>query len=292
MRNLEGKTAVITGGAGGIGAATARRLVREKVGVTLWDLNQDGLERVRDRLLWEFPDAQIWIRICDITKPAQIRDMTRLAENEMGRIDILVNNAGYLAPGNFLDQPVDAWIRTVEVNLHSLVYTIHEVLPGMYARNSGHIVNISSAAGTLGVPGLAVYAATKWAVWGLTESLRQESWNLNKKGVRYSSVHPNFIRSGMFAGASLKGVGAFLVPTLKNHDVIAQAIVEAALKRGRRCPKRPFTVRLAVLLRGILPNFLFEALIPALGVNRGMSTWTGPVREEPDNKEDTQGRHP
>lgn len=193
----------------------------------------------------------------------------------MGRIDILVNNAGYLAPGNFLDQPVHTWRKTVDVNVNGMINTIYAVLPGMYERNFGHIVNVSSAAGLLGVSGLAVYAASKWAVAGLTESLRHEALNLKKRGVAFSSVHPSYVAEGLFAGAGMRGLGAVLVPRLRDHDVVARAIVNAALKRRRHAPKRPLSVRLATLLRGILPDALFQGVVRAFGIHRSMSTWVG-----------------
>jgi all-trans-retinol dehydrogenase (NAD+) len=145
----------------------------------------------------------------------------------------------------------------------------------MYERNKGHIINISSASATLGVPGLAVYTATKWAVWGLTESLRMEAYNNNKKGVKYSTVHPSYIAQGMFAGAKLHGIGSFLVPLVKDHDVIAKVISIDILQKGRLSPKRPWTVNLTVRFRGLLPDSLFQKLIILMGVNKSMQSWYG-----------------
>lgn len=275
MENLAGKSAIVTGGARGIGLAVALRLAREGVALTIWDLDVESLTAARDRILRDHPGADVQIAPCDITDAAAVFRAAAFAATAMGRIDILVNNAGYLAPGNLLDQPHDQWDRTVSVNLNGLIYATQAVLPGMYDRNSGHVVNISSAAATLGVAGLAVYTATKWAVWGFTESLRQEALNLGHPGVRFSSIHPIFLRHGMFAGARLRGLGSLLVPNVRDHDVIARAVVDQALKCRRRVVMRPRTVRLAVLLRGILPNRVFEALVRVLGVPQGMSTWRG-----------------
>ena len=275
VKTLKGTHAVVTGAARGIGLATVRRLLREGVAVSLWDRDETELDAAAHALRAEFPTARIATYRVDVTDAPAVAATVDQAENALGVIDILVNNAGYLAPGNLTDQSVDQWDRTIAVNLNALVYTTAAVLPGMYRRGTGHVVNLSSAAATLGVAGLAVYAATKWAVWGLTESLRHEAINLGARGVRFSSIHPIFLRHGMFAGAKLRGLGALLVPNVKNHDVIARAIVESALKRGCRTPMRPRTVRLAVLLRGILPGALFDAVVRALGVPQGMSTWKG-----------------
>jgi all-trans-retinol dehydrogenase (NAD+) len=205
----------------------------------------------------------------------QFLGYSSLARKEMGKVDILVNNAGYVAGGNFLDRPVEDWEKTMNVNVTALFYTIHEFLPEMLERSSGHIVNISSAAGTIGVPGLAAYAASKWAVWGLTESLRFEAANLNKLNVKFSSIHPSYLAKGMFEGAKLGFPGNIIVPTVKSHDVIAKAIVESALKRGRNSPKRPWTVGLAVRMRGVLPDSWFQAALTLLGIPQGMSTFRG-----------------
>jgi len=271
--DLRNKRALVTGGAAGIGFATSMRLARAGCSVGICDIDPGALERARQTLS-TFGVPVVALR-CDVTDPNAVGEMIRTAESAFGGIDILVNNAGFMAPGNFLDRPVADWAKTIDVNVQAILYTTHAVLPGMYARGEGHVVNVSSAAGTIGVAGLAAYAASKWAVWGLTESLRNETWNLGVRGVRFSSVHPYYVAEGLFAGARVRGIGALIVPRLKNHDVVARAIVEAALKRGRFSPKRPRSVRLAVLLRGILPDAAFQRVVRFLGIHRSMSTWKG-----------------
>ena len=282
MKTLVGKHAVITGGARGIGFAIAKRLLEKGCSVSLWDLDPQALEEAKEslttftsRLSFSGPSPQVLTRTCDVTSAAQVQEAAQLDLAEFGEVEILINNAGYLAPGNFLDQPPEKWIKTLEVNVHALIYTIHQFLPRMYQRNEGHIVNISSAAGLLGVPGLAVYSASKWAVWGLTEALRQEAWNLGKRGVKFSSIHPSYVATGLFAGAKLKGLGGWIVPRISSHDVVARAVVVDALEKGRHCPKRPRSVRSALIFRALLPDFLFQHLLRLLGVHASMSTWKG-----------------
>lgn len=269
---LEGKTAVVTGGAMGIGLATAKRLLASGVSVSVWDINHQALAQALKELK---PLGPAHGCICDVTKKTQVTKSARQAVKDLGRVDILINNAGYVAGGDFLDVPDDKLIKTIDVNLTSMIHTTKAFLPAMYERDCGHIVNISSAAGTLGVPNLAMYCAVKWAVWGLTESLRHEAKNRRKKGVRFSSIHPGYIKTGMFQGARIGGLGGLLVPQIKNHDVIAKAIVEGALKRGRHAPKRPRTLRLTPLLRGILPDAWFQGFIRFLRIHKSMSAWTG-----------------
>ncbi len=279
---LKGKTCVVTGAARGIGLAVCRRLAREGCALTLWDIDADALEKSRKDL--EGLGSPVFGHRCDITDKGEVYRLARLAAEEMGRVDILVNNAGILFGGNLLDQPDERWEKMIDVNLTSLLYTTRAFLPAMMERDSGHIVNVSSAAGTVGVAGLAVYAATKWAVWGLTESLRHETLNAGKRGVKWSSIHPNYVAEGMFGGARMPGLGGLVIPVLRSHDVVAKAIVESALKRGRHSPKRPRTVKLASLLRGILPDAVFNRISRMLGVNVSMESWIGQgTCEEPGN---------
>ncbi len=269
---LNGKTAIVTGGAMGIGLATVKRLLNEGCTVTVWDLNEKAIVSAKT----EFSkNDKIFFHKCNVADKQKVYELAETAIKEMGKVDILINNAGYVKGGNLLEQKDEEWERTININITALVYTIMAVLPGMYERNSGHIVNISSAAGTLGVPGLSVYAATKWAVWGLTESLRFEAYNYGKSGVKFSSIHPSYIASGMFEGAKLGFPGNLIVPLVKNHDVIANAIVEDALKKGKYSPKRPRTVNLNIRLRGLLPDKWFQKLMIIMGVPQSMKTWTG-----------------
>jgi all-trans-retinol dehydrogenase (NAD+) len=210
MYALREKTAVVTGGAAGIGLETCRRLVKAGCVVTLWDVNAAGLARARKEL--SRGGARVFAYRCDVTKRARVSQLARRAVKDMGRVDILVNNAGILVPGGFLDQAVEKWEKTVDVNFVALLHTIRAFLPDMHARNEGRIVNVSSAAGLLGVPGIAVYGATKWAVFGLTEALRHESWNAGKRGVMWASIHPMYVKEGIFAGARLPGLGGLISP--------------------------------------------------------------------------------
>jgi len=270
---LQTSSAVVTGGAMGIGLATCKRLVKEGVAVTVWDMNSEALNKAKTEL--EKLGGKVFAHQCDVTDKTRVYELAETAISEMGKVDILINNAGVVFGGEILDGTDEEWEKTINVNLTSLVYTIRAFLPQMYERNLGHIINISSASATLGVPGLAVYTATKWAVWGLTESLRFEAFNNGKTGVKYSSIHPSYIAEGLFHGAKLGFPGSLIVPLLKNHDVIAKTIVESALKKGRYSPKRPVTLNINPRLRGLLPDSWFQKLMIFFGVPQSMKTWTG-----------------
>jgi NADP-dependent 3-hydroxy acid dehydrogenase YdfG len=271
--NLAGKTAIVTGGAMGIGLATAELMVKEGIIVTLWDINEDALKNAESKL--KKLGGKVFSNVCDVTDKQHVYELALLTKKNMGKIDILVNNAGYVKGGDFLNNSDEVWEKTIDVNLTSMIYTIRAVLPEMYERNFGHIINISSAAGLLGVANLSVYAATKWAVWGLTESMRFESLNLGKKGVRWTSIHPSYLAQGMFEGAKLSFLGNLIVPLVKSHNVIAKAIVYGALKKGKYIVRRPRSLKLSILLRGILPDYIFQKLMILLGVHRSMESWQG-----------------
>ena len=270
--DLKGKTAIVTGGAMGIGLATCKRLLGEGVKVTIWDIDQAALKTAKQELS---KLGKVYFYQCDVTNKRQVQKHVKIAQKEMGRIDILINNAGYVSGGDLLDRPIEDWEKTIDVNLKALLYTTYAVLPEMYKCDDGHIVNISSAAGTIGVAGLSVYAATKWAVWGLTESLRMEALNNGKVGVKYSTIHPGYVATGMFEGAKLGIPGRWIVPLVKDHDVIAKAIVEDALKKEKYSPKRPRTVNLNLRFRALMPDRWFQRFLILMGVAGSMKAWYG-----------------
>lgn len=264
---IAGSHAIVTGGARGIGLATTKRLLAAGARVSIWDLDAAALTAAVEDL-----PGSVHTEQCDITDRSAVEGALEASVQALGPVDILINNAGHLAPGNLVDQPPEVWVKSLSVNVDALIVLTRLVLPEMYRRGRGHIVNISSAAGAIGVPGLAVYSAAKWAVWGFSEALRAES---RGHGVRITSIHPSYIASGMFEGARLTGLGRFIVPLLRDHDVVARAIVEEGLKRGRTRVMRPRSVRLAVLFRGVLPDSWFNGLMRILGVWDSMGSWHG-----------------
>ncbi|MCP4683499.1 MAG: SDR family NAD(P)-dependent oxidoreductase, partial [Desulfobacterales bacterium] len=273
MNNLKGKKAVVTGGAMGIGLETSRRLLKEGVDVTIWDMNDTAMESAREELA--HLDGKLYTHKCDVSDRDRVFELAETAKNEMGRVDILVNNAGFLRSGPFCDQPIENAIKVTDVNLNAIYYTTYAFLPDMLERNSGWVVNISSSAGFVPVPDLAVYCATKYAVLGFTEAIRLEAIRDKKQGVNFSSIHPHFIKEGMFEGGKLNFLGNLFVPRLKNHDVIAKAIVECAIKKNHQIVKRPRTMQIALIGRGLLPYAATSRFLRMMGVTKGMKHWVG-----------------
>lgn len=274
MIRLQGKKAIVTGGAMGIGLDTAKRLVAEGCDVTIWDINETALTGALEELK-SVSGGRVFAYPVDVSDRERVTALVEQARQDMGRIDILVNNAAFVRAGFFCERPVEEAVRQMDVNVNSLFYSIHAVLPEMLERDSGHIVNVSSGVAFVSTPGLAAYVTSKWATWGLTDVLRMEARAMGKKGVRFTSVHPGNIVTGMFEGFKLNWLGALIAPPVKSHDVIARAIVESALKRGRQVVARPRALKAAVAMRGIIPDWLGNRLALLLGAGECVSDYKG-----------------
>ncbi len=273
MNKLKGLKAIVTGGAMGIGLDTTRRLLKEGVEVAIWDLNQAAMNEAKEEL--KSLGGTVHMFKCDVADKEMVLKTVKATKKKMGQVDILINNAGFVRPGWFLDQPVDEAVKTTDINLNSIYYTTHALLPDMIERDKGFIVNVSSAAGLIGVAKVAAYSAAKFGVLGFTEALRFELEKKKIFGVKLSTVHPYFIKTGMFEGAKVSGLAVLVARPLKNHDIIAKAIVERLLKRNANIVKRPITSHILPLGRGIFPNKFGLFFVKLLGVSDAMDTWSG-----------------
>ena len=203
MRELDGRSAIVTGASRGIGAATARELARHGVGVVLAARDRDRIER----LAGEIRDAggRAEAVVCDVARWADVeRAAERCREAFGGRVDILVNNAGLIDPVARLgDSDPEAWGRVVEVNLKGVYHGLRAVLPEMSARGAGVIVNLSSCAATGVLEGWSHYCATKAAVLSLTRCVHEE---YGDRGVRCVGLSPGTVATDMQATIRDSGV--------------------------------------------------------------------------------------
>ena len=271
--NLKNKIVLVTGAAKGIGLATVKRLLKKEAKVVLWDFQPDDLNTAVQSLKNEGHD--VFSQVCDVTNKEQVYHNAEVIKKEIGDIDILINNAGTVYTGYMLDRSDAELENMINVNFTSMIYTIRAFMPAMLEKNKGHIVNISSASSLIGAPKLAIYAATKWAVMGLTESLRMEAIKMGKKGVKFSSVHPNFLKKGLFEGTKLNLLGSIFAPGVKSHDAVAKVIVNKAIGWGFHSPKVPWIMNQSVLLRALLPSSLLIKFGNIYGVNNMMDEYTG-----------------
>jgi 2-hydroxycyclohexanecarboxyl-CoA dehydrogenase len=222
---LHGRVAFVTGGASGIGAATARRLAAEGARVVVADINVPGACAVADEVAG-FAVA------CDVADVASVRRAIAEAERTVGLIDILVNNAGGDRLALFIDTDEAQWDQVLGVNLRGTLACTHAVLRGMQERGRGAIVNVASEAGRVGTVAGSVYSASKAGVIGFTKAIARES---ARRGVRCNAVAPGPIETPLLQrtmeaagelGAALKQrmIAATLMGRIGTPDEVAAVI--------------------------------------------------------------------
>ena len=211
---LEGRIALVTGGTGGIGAATCSRLAAEGARVAVADLDLDqarGLAADIDGLGVEL----------DVRSTESARAAVAAAESELGPLDVLVNNAGIADDDFFVRSTEDQWDRLIAVNVRGVLAVTHAALPGMQDRGSGSIVNLASEAGRVGSQMGTVYSATKGAVISFTKALAKET---ARRGVRVNAVAPGPIDTPMMRQAEQLGeVGERFVQGMINSTAMRRA---------------------------------------------------------------------
>jgi NAD(P)-dependent dehydrogenase (short-subunit alcohol dehydrogenase family) len=187
-----GRTAVVTGGASGLGKASAARIVAEGGQVVLWDLNEDTLKAAAEEV------GAAAIVALDVSDAAAVEAAARTSHEALGgRIDILVASAGITGATVPVHQfPLDSWKRVVDINLNGVFYCCRAVTPYMLDNGYGRIVNVASVAGKEGNPNASAYSASKAGVIGFTKSLGKE---LAGKGVIANSLTPATFESPILA---------------------------------------------------------------------------------------------
>jgi 2-hydroxycyclohexanecarboxyl-CoA dehydrogenase len=203
---LAERTALVTGGASGIGAATCRRLAAEGARVAVTDLNAAGAGEVADEIEGEGYEL-------DVRSADSIRAAVEAAERDLGPIDVLVNNAGYDEWGWFTDTDPGLWDRVLAVNLRGVIAVTHAILPGMQRRRRGRIVNTASEAGRVGSSGSAAYSAAKAGVIGFTKAIAIEN---GRYGITCNAVAPGPIQTPLLMSApeALGDLGKRIVETM------------------------------------------------------------------------------
>lgn len=181
------KTVLITGGSSGIGFAFANALAKFGAIPSLLARDEQKLEQAKAKILISCPTATVHTIKADVTKADQLS--TILAEHcdKYGTPDVLINSAGVARPGYVEELPLDVFKWTMDIDYHGTVNMIKLLLPGMLERGSGHIINVSSIAGVIGVFGYTAYSGAKFAVKGFSDCLRTE---LKPKGIKVSVLYP------------------------------------------------------------------------------------------------------
>lgn len=260
MTQIKDKNVLITGGASGIGRIMGGIcLGKGAANLIIWDLN----------ISQEQDDPRIHSYRVDVSDNEQITRAYARVKEEVGQVDILINCAGIVRGNeNFERQSVADIRMTMDINATAPMLVALAVMPDMVSRDSGHICNIASAAGMLGVPRLSVYCASKWAVVGWTESMRVEL-KLARSKVKATTIAPYFINTGMFDGVSSK-----IFPILDPGKTAARII--RAIEKDKSFKGLPFSWHFIRFWQGVLPNCIFDFVFGKIfGVYEVMDHFTG-----------------
>ena len=198
MQSLQGKIALVTGAGKGIGKAVAIALAKEGVHIGLIARTENDLEAVAKEI--KALGVKVFYASADVSNMEQINAAVEKIETELGHVDILINNAGTGTFGKFMELDPVVWEDMIKVNLFGVYYTIRAVLPQMIERQTGDIINISSTAGKAGSALTSAYSASKFAVFGLGESLMQE---VRKHNIRVTTLAPSTIVTELAQRANL-----------------------------------------------------------------------------------------
>jgi NAD(P)-dependent dehydrogenase (short-subunit alcohol dehydrogenase family) len=218
-RDLTGKVVVITGAARGIGAATARALAREGARLAIGDLDGDLASSVATELRGEAIGRKL-----DVTDHAGFAAFLDEVEDTLGPIDVLINHAGIMPVIEFENESAESIDRQLDINLRAVMFGSQQAVRRMRPRGQGHLVNVASAAGKGGFPGVVTYCTTKFGVVGLTEALQAE---LHGSGIDFSCVMPAIVRTELTDGIK----DHWLIKT-STPEQVADAIV-GTLKKPR-----------------------------------------------------------
>ena len=261
MTKIKGKNVLITGGASGIGKIMGRMVLEKGAkSLIIWDVNQQSMQAVAD----EFASlARVYIYKVDITDSQLVAQTYQQVKQDCGCVDILINCAGIVRGNKTFDQQTEQDIRlTFEVNTIAPMIITKEILPDMLHRN------IASAGGMLSNPKMSVYAASKWAMIGWSDSVRIELQEA-KSNVHFTTVAPYFINTGMF-----DGVRSPLLP-IQQPEPTAKKILRA-IERNRTFRGIPFGFHFIRFWQAILPIRLFDFIFGTVfGVYHAMDDFTG-----------------
>ncbi len=274
--DFKGKTVLITGGSRGLGLVLAREFAREGARLVICARDEEELERGRADL--ESRGAQVMIYRCDVRDRTEVSEMVRAVEERFGGIDVLVNNAGVIQMGPLEVMTHTDFEKAMAAHFWAPLNTMMAVIPGMKARKSGRIVNISSIGGKVSVPHLVPYCASKFALTGLSRGLRTE---LLKDGIAVTTICPGLMRTGSPRNAGFKGKHRYEYAWFSISDAsplvsvsaenAARQIVRAS-QRGRAELVISVPAKLAVLFDTLFPElttdvfaFANRFLLPAPG---------------------------
>jgi short-subunit dehydrogenase len=239
VREIRGKTALVTGAASGIGRAIALRLAAEGATLFLVDINETGLADTA-AAAHEY-GVEVVTRRCNVAEPREVSAAVSEAISRWDGVDILVNNAGITYYGKVERMAADHWDRLMRVNLLSHIQFTHELLPSLLARPEAHVLNVCSVLGLVGMPKVTAYCASKFGMVGFSEALRNE---LGRQGLGVTALCPGFVRTNLFTNAPLEAnVEEHKLPPeaiTTTPERVANAAVTAIYRNRRLVVMEPF----------------------------------------------------
>ena len=222
MSKLKNKTILITGGASGIGKIMSRLSLERNAKVIIWDINTESIKNTLTELS---PLGDVYFYVVDISALQQIEKTAEQLKNEHGEIDILINNAGIVVGKYFHEHTETEIEKTFSINSSAPMHICNQFLKNMMKENAGHICNIASSASLVSNPKMSVYAASKWAVFAWSDSLRLEMKQL-QKDIKVTTILPYYINTGMFDGVQSR------IPIL-DPEAAALTIIKAIEKNKK-----------------------------------------------------------
>ena len=264
---FENANVLITGGASGIGKIMGRMaLERGAMRFIIWDINLTGIEQTRKELS---SYGKVKGYVVNVADNDIVTAAYRKTVEDCGPIDILINCAGIVTSNKTFDQQTpEEIVRTMNINAIAPMFVARAILPDMLKRNSGHICNITSAGGMLSNPKMSVYAASKWAATGWSDSVRIELEEM-KSNVHVTTVAPYYINTGMF-----DGVKSRIIPILKPEYVCKRVI--RAIEKNTRFRGIPFGFHFIRFCQASLPTTIFDFIFgKVVGIYHAMDEFTG-----------------
>lgn len=269
---FENANVLITGGASGIGKIMGRMaLERGAKRFIIWDINLAGIEQTRKELS---SYGKVKGYVVNVADNDVVTAAYRKTMEDCGPIDILINCAGIVTSNKTFDQQTtEEIVRTMNINAIAPMFVARAMLPDMLKRNYGHICNITSAGGMLSNPKMSVYAASKWAATGWSDSVRIELEEM-KSNVHVTTVTPYYINTGMF-----DGVKSSIIPILKPEYVCKR--IMRAIERNTRFRGIPFGFHFIRFCQAILPTTIFDFIFgKVVGIYHAMDEFTGRKRAD------------
>jgi short-subunit dehydrogenase len=255
MRDIRGKKALVTGAASGIGRAIALQLAREGVTLFLVDVDEVGLANVAAEA--RRAGVEVSARKCDLGQPIEVSAAVTAVLNRWGGVDILVNNAGITYYGRTHEMSAEHWDRLLRINLHAHLQLTRELLPSLLACREAHVVNVCSMFGLVGMPKLAAYCTTKFALVGFSDALRAE---YGREGLGVTALCPGFVATNLFTSAPLPETGKQqhkIPPKLftTTPEKVARATIRA-IRRNRRLVVVEPTARFLCTVKRFTPGVI------------------------------------